>query len=448
MNNNTVNIRELVAEILLSIDKGEEHSHILLKNVLDKYDYLPQADKNFIKRVVNGTLERRVTIDYIINHFSKTPVNKMKPFIRNLVRMSIYQIIYMDKVPDSAVCNEAVKLAGKRGFRGLQGFVNGLLRGVARGYKEVMETINSDSFMADDPVAAISISCSAPELIVKSMVEDYGVDVTKKALVASLDTKKIYVRIDQTLDESQIKLITDEWDANNIRYTKSSLLPYAYGLEGADKLGRLEFFKSGAYTVQDVSSMMVAELSGIKAGDNILDICAAPGGKSLHAANKLKAAEASYEGRPGLVISRDVSDYKVNLIEENIDRLQADNIDTEVWDAREYDQSMEEWADVVIADVPCSGFGVIGRKPDIKYNLTAEGLDSLIDLQRQIIDNALKYVKKGGTLMFSTCTMRKRENDENRDYILSSGNFTLVREEQLFITDETDGFYIARFTKN
>ena len=448
MNNNSINVRELAAEILLSIDKKEEHSHILLKNVLDKYDYLPQADKNFIKRVVTGTLEQRVKIDYIINFYSKTPVNKMKPLIRNLIRMSVYQIIYMDKVPDSAICNEAVKLTGKRGLKGLQGFVNGLLRGIIRGYEDLLKEMDKDSFLAGDVCKAISVRYSTPELIVESMISDYGVDVTTKALENALKIKDIYVRVDETLDEDAIKSITDEWEANGIRYHKSNIYDYAYGLEGADKLGKLEYFGSGAYTVQDISSMLVVNEAGIRAGDKILDMCAAPGGKSMHAANRLKCLERDMDITPGLIISRDVSDYKVNLIEENINRLHIDNIDTEVWDATVYDDSMKEWADVVIADVPCSGFGVIGRKPDIKYNLTKESLDGIVTLQRQIIDNAMDYVKKGGTLMFSTCTMRKRENDDNRDYILSRGDFSLIMEKQLFITDETDGFYIAKFVKN
>ena len=442
MNNNTVNIRELVTEILLSIDKGEEHSHILLKNVLDKYDYLPQSDKNFIKRVVSGTLEYRVKIDYVIDQFSKTPVNRMKPFIRNLIRMSTYQIMYMDKVPDSAVCNEAVKLAGKRGFKGLQGFVNGVLRGIVRGHSE----ISWPSEEADENIA-ISIECSVPLVIVENMLADYGADITKKALLSALGSKSIYVRVDETLENNEVNRITQEWDNNGINYSRSSWLPYAYRLNGADKLSRLECFREGLYTVQDISSMMVADKAGINAGDRVLDMCASPGGKSMHAANKLKLKEMDSDTEPGLVISRDVSDYKVRLIEENIVRLHIDNIDTEVWDATVYDESMYEWADVVIADVPCSGFGVIGRKPDIRYNITQEGLNSIILLQRKILDNAMMYVKPGGTLMFSTCTMRKAENEENTEYILKSGKFELAESRQLFITEDNDGFYIAKFVK-
>jgi len=447
MNSNACNIRELVTDILISIDKKEEHSHILLKNVLDKYDYLVKADKNFIKRAVTGTLEQRVKIDYIINYFSKTPVNKMKPFIRNLIRMSVYQIIFMDKIPDSAVCNEAVKLAGKRGFKGLQGFVNGLLRAIIRGYEEVVKLIESDDFLAEDPIEAICIKYSAPELLVKSLISDYGTDNTKDNLLCALNNRTINVRIDETLSDTDIKKIKDEWDDAGINYKKSSLLDYAFVLKNADKIGRLSSFNEGMYTIMDVSSMMVAELAGIKAGDHILDVCAAPGGKSLHAANKLKLAEMNKDITPGLVLSRDVSDFKINLIEENIKRLKISNVDTEVFDATEYDESLCEWADVVIADVPCSGFGVIGRKPDIKYNITEDGLKELVVLQRKILDNAMKYVKSGGRLMFSTCTMRKCENDGNTSYILNTGDFTLETEKQFFISEETDGFYVAAFTK-
>ncbi|MBQ0028480.1 MAG: 16S rRNA (cytosine(967)-C(5))-methyltransferase RsmB [Lachnospiraceae bacterium] len=449
-NNNAINIRELITEILLSIDKGEEHSHILIKNVLDKYDYLPQNDKNFIKRVTEGTLENRIRIDYIINSFSKTPVNKMKPLIRNLVRMSVYQIIYMDKVPDSAVCNEAVKIAGKRGFRGLQGFVNGVLRSIARGKDEI--NWPSDK---DDSVKAISVLFSCPELIVESLINDYGVKETRRCLAASLEESNLYVRLDERLNKSDIDEIKAEWDENEISFVQSEELTYAYKLSGADKLGKLKAFVEGKYAVQDLSSMLVCEMAGIKAGDTVLDMCAAPGGKSAHAAIKLaiadaensKNSDASVGVKRGRVISRDVTDYKVRLIEDNIERLGLSNIWPELWDATIMDDEMNEMADVVIADVPCSGIGVIGRKPDIKYNLTSEGLASIVELQRQIIDNAVSYVKPGGTLMYSTCTMRKAENDENVDYILSTGKYELVETKQLFINEDHDGFFIAKLIR-
>lgn len=444
MSNNSINIREIITEILLSIDKGEEHSHILLKNVLDKYDYLPQNDKNFIKRVTEGTLENRIRIDYVINAYSKTPVNKMKPLIRNLVRMSIYQIIYMDKVPDSAVCNEAVKLAGKRGFRGLSGFVNGLLRNISR-EKASIKWPPKDS----DKPADIAVLFSSPLLIVESLVDDYGVEETKRSLEYSLGISRMYVRLDERLDAEQKEAVFSEWNENGITYRQHDEIPYAYFLEGADNPAKLTGFAKGYYMMQDLSSMYVCELAGITAGDTVVDVCAAPGGKSMHAAIKLSIVEKDAAQVPkGRVISRDVSEYKVDFINDNASRLHIDNIVTEVWDATVLDEELIGKADVVIADVPCSGIGVIGRKPDIKYNLTEEGLHSITVLQKQIIDNAVRYVKPGGTLMFSTCTMRKAENDENVDYILTSGEFKLEEKRQFFITDEHDGFFIAKLIRN
>lgn len=440
MSNNSINIRELITEILLSVDKREEHSHILLASVLDKYDYLPQNDKNFIKRVVTGTLDYRVKIDYVINQFSKTPVNKMKPLIRNLMRMSVYQILYMDKVPDSAVCNEAVKLAGKRGFKGLQGFVNGVLRSIARGKDEIKWPEGQGS-------QDVSVNYSCPELIVKSLIDDYGVENTKSLLGYALEDSGISVRLDESLTEDEKNKVLAEWDEAGIEYSKSSLLNYAYRLRKADKLAKLKGFENGHYTVQDISSMFVCELAGIKAGDTILDICAAPGGKTLHAACKLKCAQGVTDAK-GVVYSRDVSDYKVALIEDNIDRLGVDNVVCQVQDARVLDESMIDKADVCIADVPCSGFGVIGKKPDIKYNITEEGLSSILVLQRDILDNAVRYVKPGGVLMFSTCTMRKQENEDNVEYILKKGGFTLEESKQFYISEETDGFFVARIRKD
>jgi len=437
MNNTGVNIRELATEIFLSIDKKEEHSHILLKNVLDKYDYIPQSDKNFIKRVVEGTLEYKIKIDYVLGLFSKTPVNKMKPFIRNLMRISVYQIMYMDKVPDSAVCNEAVKLAGKRGFRGLAGFVNGVLRTISREKDNI-------SWPTGDDISSLSVNYSCPEIIVESLINDYGLELTKDILGASLLESRLYVRIDETLDADKKKEIFAEWDNNGIEYEKSDLLDYAYYIKKADRLFKLDGFVKGLYTIQDVSSMMVCEMAGIIPGDTIIDMCAAPGGKTCHAATKLKIGGPD---KSGIVISRDVSEYKTGLIEENISRLSLDNVKVEVFDARVFDEKMEQKADLVIADVPCSGFGVIGKKPDIKYNVTPEGLDSLAALQREIIDNAVRYVKKGGRLMLSTCTMRKAENDMNVKYILSNKAFELANSRQLFLSEETDGFYIAKFIR-
>lgn len=459
MNNNGVNIREIVTEILLSIDKGEEQSHILLKNVLDKYDYLPKQDKNFIKRTVTGTLENRIKIDYIIDSFSKTPVKKMKPIIRNIMRMSVYQIVYMDKVPDSAVCNEAVKLAGKRGFKGLKGFVNGVLRNISRDYQKLNIVAESDieKLLTKDELTIeekeelilnMGMAFSCPKIILNSLVEDYGLKESYYMLKASLKERGISIRVNEDLSEKELIKIKEEWDREGISYEENDKLKYAYILKKADRLSKLEGFLEGKYTVQDFSSMNVCELADIKGGEFILDVCGAPGGKSLHASNKLRLKELNFdEEKKGHVLCRDLTAFKVDIIDENIKRMKCNNVKAELFDARVYDENMAKAADIVLLDVPCSGFGVISKKPDIKYNVSEKSLEDIVILQREIIDNAVRYVKDDGILMFSTCTLRKAENDSNVDYILSKGDFELIEKKLYFISEKWDGFFIAKFKK-
>lgn len=420
-----INVRETVAGMLLEVIKNKTHSHILLKQVLDKYNYIEEADKAWIKRVFEGVLERQITLDYIVDLYSNIPVHKMKPYIRCLMRMSTYQIVFMDRVPDSAAINEAVKLAKKHKFVNLAGFVNGVLRKISTNKENCLEG------------ASANVLYSAPEIITDSLTADYGQEKAIQILESSISRRHLFVRVREDLDEKQRQRIIQEWRDNNITAKQSELLDYAYELESTDNIGRLDCFREGLYVVQDVAGMMVCERAGIKPGDRVLDVCAAPGGKSLHALSKGAVVEA-----------RDVSDYKVSLIEENVSRLRAEGITTKVWDATVPDENCIENADVVIADVPCSGFGVIGRKPDIKLNVTKEGLESLVALQRQIIDTVCEYVKPGGTLMYSTCTLRKAENENQLEYIISKHpQFKVDSAETLFPDGEHDGFFIARLVK-
>ena len=458
----SVNSRELITDMLVSIDKGEEQSHILIKNVLDKYDYLEAHDKAFIKKVTSGTLERRITLDYIIDSVSNTPVAKMKPFIRNLIRMSTYQIFYMDKVPDSAACNEAVKIAGKRGFKNLTGFVNGVLRNISRNKDTI--TLPEES---EGVLRYYHIRYSCPELLVKHFLNEYGKIEAKKILDSTLRKRNLFVRIREDISKEERESIKDEWHGSQVGFEKSIYLPYAYSLSNADNLASLKRFAEGLYTVQDLSSMMVAEIAGVGATDLVLDVCGAPGGKSLHAASKMKKAwkESGEAGPIGKVVCRDLSEYKVGLIRENIERMNMDNMETEALDARVFDPAYEEKADIVFMDVPCSGLGVIGKKPDIKYNATEESLEGILELQKEIIDTCVRYVKPGGKLIYSTCTLRRCENEEMAAYIMEKYGFEemdisenlpenlhkdLVSKgmAELMPYDGMDGFFIAGLIKN
>ncbi len=453
-----INIRELALDILMEVSKNGEKSHVILKAVLDKYDYLPIQDKGFLRRLVSGTIEYRLRLDYVIDRFSKVKVNKLKPLIRELLRLSIYQLLYMDRVPDSAVCNEAVKLASKRGFKSLSGYVNGVLRAIARGRNDIKWP---DENAGDDKIYALSIMYSCPEIIIKSLIDDYGYDTCVMCLKASLsDGRGVYVRIDESLSEDKIseiknKIISEsetkeEMNVNETDADKEQPfadMTYAVRTLHPDKVTSSREFADGLITIQDISSMSVCEMAELEDYKgkkiNILDMCAAPGGKTLHAVSKMKRY-----GIDGEIKSLDVSELKVDLIKENIRRMHCEEyVKCGVWDATVYDETCKEKYDIVLADIPCSGLGVIARKPDIKYNITDEGLESLEALQRQIIDNAAKYVKPGGRLILSTCTMRKKENEDNVARLVDTGGFKLQKSRQLFLSDTHDGFFTAVLNK-
>ena len=386
----SVNLRAVVLDILMEINEKGEFSHLLINNALTKYQYLDKNKRAFISRLSLGTIENRIELDYIIDQFSKTPVRKMKPLIRNICEMSVYQIIYMDNIPDSAVCNEAVKLATKRGFTGLKGFVNGVLRNIAR---------NKDNITYPDRNKDIeqylSVKYSMPLWIVKMWHSQLGIDKTEKILAGFKQEKKTYVRCNTAkAPVEEIKRILSQ---ENVSVADVEGIPYALEIKDYDYIAGLKSFRDGLYQIQDISSMTAGYMTGFKAGDTVIDVCAAPGGKSVNAAISV--------GTDGKVYSRDVSDYKAGLIEENISRLGLNNIEVQVKDALVMDESMREKADVVIADLPCSGLGVMGRKPDIRYNITEDKLVSLKELQQSILSVVQAYVKQGGIMMYSTCTI-------------------------------------------
>ena len=426
------NTREIVLDMLLSIERSEEYSHKLMKAVLDKYDYLDAQEKAFMKRLAEGTIERKIELDYVLEQFSSVPVKKMKPLIRCLMRMSAYQILYMDSVPDSAVCNEAVKLAAKRKFQNLKGFVNGVLRNLSRN-KSSVKWPNQEK----EPELWMSITYSMPLWLVQLWVGEYGKERTLRMLSGLSKVHPVTIRFRKILDKTARLEYIAQMEKMGVEVTSSPYLEYAYMLKKAEGIASLPGYEEGAFTVQDVSSMLAVEAAGIKASDYVVDICAAPGGKSL------LAAETA-----GRVLSRDVSENKLALIEENAQRMQADNITVEQWDATLTDKTLIGQADVVLMDVPCSGLGVMGKKRDIKYHVTPESLQEITALQKKIVAASWQYVKPGGVLLYSTCTVRKEENEEMCDFICREYPFILEESRQLFpAEDDCDGFFYARLRR-
>lgn len=445
------NGREVVLDILLELEKQTEYSNVLIAAVLDKYDYLDGREKAFIKRVSEGTIERRIQLDYVLDQYSKTPVMKMKPFIRALLRMSVYQLLFMEHIPDAAVCNEAVKLAKKRGFQSLQGYVNGVLRNIARGREKILYPDREKT-----PEAYLSVRYSMPLWLVEHFRDAYEMDACEKILAASLERRPVGLRLQEGLSVEERKRLFAAWEALGVTVREHPYHPCAVTVEGAAGIRRLAGYAEGFFTVQDVSSILAVEAAGIMPGDTVIDVCAAPGGKALHAAQKA--------GKDGNVIACDVSSHKTDKIEENRRRLRAENVTVLVQDARERNESLLGRADVLLADVPCSGLGVIGHKQDIKYRVTRESLQEIQVLQKEIITNVIDYIKPGGTLLYSTCTLSPAENEKMAAWICET--FGFVRESMagqlpdalkdaakggmlqlLPGIHESDGFFMAKLIK-
>lgn len=430
-----INTREIILETLIEILEKGKYSHLLLKGVLDKHAYLERNERAFIKRVCEGCVERKIQLDYVINLFSKTKTNKMKPVVRNILRMGTYQILFMDKVPDSAACNESVKLMNKKGFSQLKGFVNAVLRNIAR-QKDTIEYPSKEK----DFAKYLEIMYSMPAWIIEMWIETYGKEMTEKILAGLLEERPLTLRLDENLSESEKETLLLQVEEAGMKAIQSEELAYAYLVSGYENLDSIPGFSEGKWMVQDLGSMLITQFANIKKGDFVIDVCGAPGGKALHAATKV--------GKDGRVLVRDLTEYKVSLIEENIERSGYDTIRAEVFDATVPDTKSEQKADVVIADLPCSGLGVIGRKADIKYRITKEDLSEIAALQKKILKTVSAYVKPGGTLLYSTCTLNTLENEENVAFIERELSFELEEKRELLPgIHQTDGFFMARFKR-
>lgn len=446
-----VNIRAVVLDVLMEVTEGEAYSHIALRDTLEKYEYLDKRDRAFISRVTEGTLENLIQIDYIIECFSKVPIYNMKPLIRNLLRMSVYQLKWMDSVPDSAVVNEAVKIAQKRGFFSLKGFVNGVLRAACRGLPSVEYPSAQQS-----PLEYLSVRYSMPQWILTKWMAQFSFEDVEK-ICASFQTERpttVRIRTQEASREEIIASLKEE----GATVEQHPYLDYALKISGYNYLQALTAFRKGWIYVQDVSSMLVSEIAAPNWGDYCIDVCAAPGGKSLHLSDRLKGS--------GYVEARDISAKKVDLMRENIERLGVINMQAALKDAMKYDEKSFQKADIVLCDVPCSGLGVIGKKQDIKYNMNPTRLQELQRIQQRILSVSQNYVKPGGVLIFSTCTIGIDENQMNLRYFLDNFPFRLESIDpyipevlrgrttaggylQLLPgVNDSDGFFLARLRRN
>ena len=455
-----INQRMLVLEMLLT---ENAYSHVIVRDVLNKYNYLPQQEKSFIKRLYEGTLERQIELDYVIDQYSNIKTSKMKKPIRAIMRMGVYQILYMDAIPDAVACNEAVKLAQKKGFATLKGFVNGVLRNIARSKEHIEYT-------------SLSVKYSMPEWIVDLWTQQLGAETTETVLAGLLKEHLVTIRFRDLPEitgiylETAVSAVQKALAAQGGTIRQHSCLPYVYRVSGTDDLTRLPYYENGAFVVQDASSILAVMAIGIEdyidrmgfkdrqKAVRVLDLCAAPGGKSMLVADVLEKCDVNYA-----VISRDISANKVGLMQENFDRCGLKNTSAKVKDALQRDEALMGTVDIVIADVPCSGLGVIGKKRDIKYHISPEMIQEITALQKQILAMAVSYLIPGGRLLFSTCTINQEENEKHFMWLRDEMKLTSVslddtlpecfhtgttREGYLQLlpgVHDSDGFFISVF---
>jgi len=442
--------RELACDILLEVERGGM-SHTLLRNTLDEHPELDVRDRHMVTRLVRGTLEHQMLLDVKLNGISKTPVNKMKPWIRCLMRMSAYQMLYLDSVPASAVCNEAVKLTEKRKFQGLKPFVNGVLRKLAT-ERESAPACMGDRTSASVPACmgdrtsatcpasadpdALSLRYSIPRWLMDRFIADYGADTTVAFLESLSEPGRLWARM--LTSNADRMTILESLASEGVQTVLREDLPEAVGLNGIESVEKLTAFRKGYLQIQDLSSIRAIHAAGIQPGEKILDVCAAPGGKSI--------AAADATGPAGSVLACDISREKTDLIRENVKRAEFSWISVLEQDALVFRDVFAEAFDLVIADLPCSGLGTIGHKPEIRYRVTPEAIRELADLQWRILQNVCRYVRPGGRLLFSTCSVSREENEENAEKLAALPDFEMLSCEQIF-PGEGDGFFISLFRR-
>ncbi|MCR4584900.1 MAG: 16S rRNA (cytosine(967)-C(5))-methyltransferase RsmB [Lachnospiraceae bacterium] len=410
--------RRLALDILLGAESEGGKADVLIRNALNRNFDMDDRDRAFVSRLTRGCIEKRIFLDYAADQFASKKTAKMKPVIRNVIRMGIYQMLFMDSVPDATACNEAVLLAEERGFKGLTGFVNGVLRNVSR---------NRDIKLPDeeDVLNYLSIKYAMPKELCAMFEERFGRKRAERLLAAYDTERPLSVRFILG-DEGAECIAVENWKAAAVDAVHNPYLEHMYFLRNVPGVELLQGYDEGLFMVADTSSALAAICAGVKKGDRVIDLCAAPGGKSM-----ILAAAAGCEGR---VLAYDVSEDKKTLIEENARRLGMENISAGVHDATVFDKELEVSADVVMADLPCSGMGVMGRKCDIRHNIDTGKISELAALQRRILSNAVRYLKSGGTLLFSTCTVSRQENEDNADWLI---------KEKGMLPDSLGGFLPA-----
>ena len=439
--------REAIFQILLKSFANHAYTNIALQ-VLSRPDF-SRTDRAFATEIVYGTVSRKRSLEYIIGKYASIPIRKMSAQVYVLLLMGTYQIYYMDRVPVSAACNTSVDLAKVHCSKS-SGFVNAILRSIVRGIDNLKWPDISEG-----NITSLGIYYSYPDWMIKSWIGSYGLDMTKLLMKAGNSHPPLSIRVNQTINsrDELLEILEEE----GVSVSKGSASEDAIVLHSPENFSRLTSFIEGRFTIQDESAMLVAAIADPKPGDMVLDTCSAPGGKTTHLAERMK--------NTGSITAWDLHENKLSLIEESAARLKLSIITTKQQDASVFVEDELEKYDCVLVDAPCSGTGIIRRKPDIKWNRNPSDISALVEIQSKILYNAGRYVKQGGVLVYSTCSMEKEENEEVCERFLTEFHCeckeTVVNKDSksaLYVlegsyrhlyptNDETDGFFIARFRR-
>lgn len=433
------NPRRVALSIINDVLNNNAYANIALNEKI-KSENLTELDKNLVTNLVYGTISKKLTLDW----YTKPYVKKTKKWVKNLLAMTVYQIIYMDRIPTSAAVDEAVKIAKKQGDQRLSGFVNGVLRNFTRADFRSFDEIS-------DSTEKLSIQYSMPIDLTKKFVKSFGFEKTVKIFRSIEEPSRASLRVNTTLTD-----VTTEFNklAREFDVELSEISPTGIVAESGHFADLLDF-NDGLITIQDESSQLVATVLDAQPTDRILDACAAPGGKTVHIAEYLSEA--------GYIEALDLYDHKLRLIRQNAERLhQSEKIRLTKLDAR---QSFEKFGpdsfDKILVDAPCSGLGLIRRKPDIRYRKETTDFADLQKVQLDILENTCKTLVNSGIMVYSTCTIFDEENyqviekflakhPEFEQVPLTHEKSDLVKNGCIFITPDayhTDGFFIAKLRK-
>lgn len=437
-----MNCRKLAVKILNRVLNEGAYSNIILSKELNEVE-LSDKDKALLTEIVYGVLRRKKTLDVIISNFVKD-INLMNKDTINILRVAIYQMNFLDKIPSYAACNEAVEEA-KEISEGDSKLVNGILRNFTKN----PDDINVPGNKIDEYAYKFSFE----PWMIRLLIKQYGENSAKKIMSGLNQIPKVSIRVNDI--KADYDEVYDELEEMGYDIEEGSVCPEAICIKGGKSIENNPLFQQGKITVQDESAMLIAPLLEIEEGMEVLDLCSAPGGKSTHIAEILQ--------NTGKVLALDVHESKLNLIKENCERLGITNIEVGVNDATTLNSELIASSDRILIDVPCSGLGIIRKKPEIKWNKKRNDLREIVSIQRDIMKNAWQYLKSGGIMLYSTCTLNKEENEENIEWFVNThkdcevkkifigkkDNLIYNRDGSLTImpNENMDGFFVAKLQK-